>query len=69
MLNYVEKFYRDGSVTINVGYQAIVGSPIICLHNGLWYKFRIDSVEEQEDLTYNITTQNLIAIKDKIIVK
>ena len=51
MSNYVEKFYRDGSVTINVNYQAIVGSPIICLHNGLWYKFRIDSVEEQEDLT------------------
>lgn len=68
-MSYVEKFYRDGFLTINVDYEAIEGSPIICLDHGLWYKFQIEQVEELDDHTFNITTTKLVSIDDKIISK
>lgn len=66
-MSYVEKFYREGSITINVDYEAIAGSPIICLDHGLWYKFQIEQVEELDDHTFNITTSKLVSIDDKLI--
>ena len=68
-MNHVEEFYRDGKMTINVNYEAVEGSPIICLNHGLWYKFQIEHVEKLEDQTFNITTTKLISIDDKLISK
>jgi hypothetical protein len=66
-MNNVERFYRDGSLTINVNYKPTLGSPIICLNKGLWYKFQIDKIEKLEDKTYNIITEKLLSIDDKLI--
>lgn len=68
-MNNVERFYRDGSLTINVEYEPRLGSSIICLNKGLWYKFQIDKIEELEDKTYNVITENLLSIDDKLIDK
>lgn len=67
MMNNVERFYRDGSLTVNVEYKATVGNPLVCLNNGTWYKFQIEKVEELENHTFNVTTTKLIAIDDKLI--
>jgi hypothetical protein len=66
-MSKIERFYEDGNLTFNVNFKPIQGSPIICVENGLWYKFQIDEIEELDDNTFNIITSNLIAIDDKII--
>lgn len=66
-MNNVDRFYNDGILKINVNYNAIEGAPIICLNNGLWYKFQIEKVEELEDGTFDIITTKLISIDEELI--
>lgn len=66
-MSNVDKFYRDGSLTLNVNYEAKPGSPLICLDKGKWYKFQIDRVEKLDDCTFNITSTTLISIDDRIV--
>lgn len=68
-MSNVQKFYKNGYLTINVNYKAIEGSPLVCLENGLWYKFTIEQVEELDDNTYNVTTTKLMSIDNKLISK
>ena len=68
-MSNIQKFYENGFLTINVDYEAIEGSPLVCLENGLWYKFKIGKVEELDNNTYNITTTELMSIDDKLITK
>ena len=67
MMNNVERFYKDGSLTVNVDYKAIVGNPLICVDKGTWYKFQIEKVEELEDQTYDVTTTKLISVDSHLI--
>ena len=66
-LNNVDKFFKNGSITINVEYKPMINSTIICIRNGLWYKFNIDKIEELEDETYNVTTLTLLSVDGKLI--
>lgn len=66
-LNNVDKFFKNGSITINVNYKPMINSTIICIRNGLWYKFNIDKIEELEDETYNVTTLTLLSVDGKLI--
>lgn len=68
-MSNVQKFYENGFLTVNVNYKAIEGSPLVCLENGLWYKFKIEKVEELEDNMYSVTTTKLLSIDDKLISK
>ena len=66
-LNNVDKFFKNGSITINVEYKPMINSTIICIRNGMWYKFNIDKIEQLEDETYNVTTMTLLSVDGKLI--
>lgn len=66
-MNNVDKFFKNGSLTINVEYEPLINSTIICIKNGLWYKFNIDEIEPLDDNTYNITTTTLLSVDGKRI--
>lgn len=66
-LNNVDKFFKNGSITINVNYKPMINSTIICIRNGMWYKFNIDKIEQLEDETYNVTTMTLLSVDGKLI--
>lgn len=66
-LNNVDKFFKNGSLTINVEYEPVINSTIICIRNGMWYKFNIDKIEQLEDETYNVTTMTLLSVDGKLI--
>jgi hypothetical protein len=64
----VRNFYENGEFTIDVQYKAIPGCTVMCIENGVWYKFKVDSVEELDNEKYRITTSSLIGIDDKLII-
>lgn len=66
-MNNVDMFFKNGSLTINVDYEPVINSPIICIRNGLWYKFNIDKVECLKDNTYDVTTTTLLSVDGKLI--
>lgn len=66
-MNNVDKFFKNGSLTINVEYKPLINSTIICIKNGLWYKFNIDEIEPLDDNTYNIITTTLLSVDGKRI--
>ena len=66
-MNNVDKFFKNGSLTINVEYEPLINSTIICIKNGLWYKFNIDEIEPLDDNTYNIITTTLLSVDGKRI--
>lgn len=66
-MNNVDKFFKNGSLTINVEYKPLINSTIICIKNGLWYKFNIDEIELLDDNTYNITTTTLLSVDGRRI--
>ena len=66
-MNNVDKFFKNGYMVINVDYKPLVNNVIICVKNGLWYKFNIDEVEALENGTFNITTNTLISVDGKFI--
>lgn len=66
-MNNIDKFLKNGYMVINVDYQPSINNIIICVKNGLWYKFNIDEIEELENGTFNITTSTLISIDGKFI--
>jgi hypothetical protein len=66
-MNNVDKFFKNGSLTINVEYKPLINSTIICIKNGLWYKFNIDGIELLDDNTYNITTTTLLSVDGRRI--
>ena len=66
-MNNVDNFFKNGSITVNVNYKPMINSTIICIKNGLWYKFNIDEIEELEDNSYNITTNTLLSVDGKRI--
>ena len=66
-MNNVDKFFKNGSITINVNYKPMINSTIICIRNGMWYKFNIDKIEQLEDETYNVTTMTLLSVDGKLI--
>lgn len=66
-LNNVDKFFKNGSLTINVEYEPVINSTIICIRNGIWYKFNIDKVEHLKDDTYDVTTTTLLSVDGKLI--
>lgn len=66
-MNNVDKFFKNGSLIINVEYKPLINSTIICIKNGLWYKFNIDEIELLDDNTYNIITTTLLSVDGKRI--
>ena len=66
-MNNVDMFFKNGSLTINVEYEPLINSTIICIKNGLWYKFNIDEIEPLDDNTYNIITTTLLSVDGKRI--
>lgn len=66
-MNNVDKFFKNGSLTINVEYKPLINNTIICIRNGIWYKFNIDEIELLDDNTYNITTTTLLSVDGKRI--
>ena len=67
MNNNVRDFYKNGKLVIDVNYKTTVGCTVMCVDNGLWYKFKVESVEELEDNNYRITSTSLIGIDEKLI--
>ena len=66
-MNNVDKFFKNGKLTVNVEYKPIIDNTLICLRNGIWYKFNIDMIEYLKDNTYNVTTYTLLSIDEKMI--
>ena len=67
MNKHVRSFYENGKFTIDVDYKTIPGCSILCVENGVWYKFKIDSVEELEEDKYRLTTTSLISVDGKLV--
>lgn len=65
-MSNVDRFYKEGKITINVNYIPLENVPIICIQDGKWYKFNIDEIEELDDKTYNITSHTLLGIDNKL---
>lgn len=66
-MNKIEKFCKQGYIEVNVNYKPMLDASIICVVNGIWYKFNIDEIEQLEDNTYNIKSKTLKAVDNKLI--
>ena len=65
-MNKIVDFYRDSYLKFNVNYKPLEGSQIMQVSDGMWFKFKIDDIEEKEDGTYDVITYTLLGVDDVI---
>lgn len=66
-MSNIEKYFRYGFIEFNVTTKPILNNPLICVNNGIWYKFNIDEISQLNDGTYNVRSNTLIGIDDKLV--
>lgn len=61
-MNKIEKFCKEGYIEFIVNREPKLNFSIMCVNNGLWYKFNIDKVEQMTDNMYKVKSHTLISI-------
>ena len=61
-MSKLQKFIKNGYIKINVESKP-VSNTVVCLENDKWCEFRIDSIKELNDGTFELFSNTILSIR------